>query len=171
MSKENLYEPGCIRTRSGVYIDVFDPKPHQILIEDIAHSLSHQCRFGGHLDHFYSVAQHSVYCSRYGFENRDRKLQLLMHDASEAYLLDMPKPIKDRLPDYVEVEKNLMNMIAKKFGFEWPLDEFGKHVDRSMMELEWRLFVTGETDKRDFFPWKPEIAKETFLEIFKTTQN
>ncbi len=60
---ENLYTPDCIRTFSGQYVNVFAPDPDTILIEDIAHALSQQCRFGGHLPEFYSVAQHCVICA------------------------------------------------------------------------------------------------------------
>ena len=55
--KENLYTPNCIRTFTGLYMNVFNPKPDMICIEDIAHALSQQPRFGGHLPRMYSVAQ------------------------------------------------------------------------------------------------------------------
>lgn len=59
---ESLYTPNCIRTFTGIYMNVFDPTDEMICIEDIANALSHQCRFAGHLPNFYSVAQHSVQC-------------------------------------------------------------------------------------------------------------
>ncbi|MFC4230551.1 hypothetical protein ACFOW1_01525 [Parasediminibacterium paludis] len=58
---EDLYKPNCIRTYTGLYMNVFDPTPEMICIEDIAHALSHQCRFSGHTKQFYSVAQHSYH--------------------------------------------------------------------------------------------------------------
>jgi hypothetical protein len=73
----------CIRTNSGLYINVFEPTPDMISIEDIAHALSFMPRFGGHLDKFYSVAQHSVYCS-FMVESIEDKKAALLHDASEA---------------------------------------------------------------------------------------
>jgi uncharacterized protein len=81
MKYENLYEPDCIRTYTGLYINVFNPKPEMIEIEDIAHALSFQCRFGGHLPKFYSVAQHSLNCS-YLVKEPALKLTALLHDAS-----------------------------------------------------------------------------------------
>src|SRR5665811_1025646 len=96
---ENLYTPNCIRTFTGIYMNVFEPTPEMISIEDIAHALTMQCRFGGHLPDFYSVAQHSLNCS-YLIDNPKLKLTALLHDASEAYLLDIPRPIKNNLNNY-----------------------------------------------------------------------
>lgn len=111
---ENLYTPDCIRTFTGIYMNVFEPTPEMICIEDIAHSLSMQCRFGGHLPEFYSVAEHSWHCSL--MVANEHKLAALLHDASEAYLLDIPRPIKHRLNNYKKIEDNLMNIIAKNLG-------------------------------------------------------
>ena len=115
---ENLFTPGCIRTFTGLYIDVFEPKPEMICIEDIAHGLSMQCRFGGQLPKFYSVAQHSIHCSEIVSDHL--KLEALLHDASEAYLLDIPSPIKNRMPEYKAVEDRLMKAIAAKLGTKIP---------------------------------------------------
>jgi hypothetical protein len=122
--EEKLDAGTKIRTFSGRYIDIFDPNPDDILIEDIAHALSHQCRFGGHIPKFYSVAQHSVFCANNPFISK--KLEALMHDASEAYLLDIPSPIKPRLTNYHEIENNLMMVIAEKFAF---LHNFYKYTN------------------------------------------
>src|SRR5690606_4110631 len=101
---------GMIRTFTGIYVDVFDPTPEMICIEDIAHALAHQCRFAGHVKRFYSVAQHSVMCSR--MVDRLYQMEALLHDASEAYLLDIPKPIKEKIVGYKEMEDRMMGLIA-----------------------------------------------------------
>lgn len=132
---ENLYTPNCIRTFTGHYIDPFNPNPDLICIEDIAHSLSNQCRFAGHLPKFYSIAEHCIYVT--SMVSNEKMLEALLHDASEAYLLDMPSPIKKRMPQYIEMENKLMAVIAKKFGFNWPLCDEVKRADKEMCEMEW----------------------------------
>lgn len=133
---ENLYTPNCIRTVTGKYVNVFDPTLDMICIEDIAHSLSMQCRFGGHLFKPYSVAQHSMNCA-YLVEAPELKLAALLHDASEAYLIDVPRPVKLGLPNYKEIEDRLMRVIAEKFGFSYPLHPSIKEVDEQMLQTEW----------------------------------
>lgn len=159
---ENLYEPNCIRTFSGEYFNVFEPDQSKIHVEDIAHALSMQCRFGGHLKKFYSVAEHSVMCSMMA---SDDHFDALMHDASEAYLMDIPTPIKARMTNYRSIEEKLMTIMAQKFGFQWPLSHEVKVVDRIMLETEWEEvhigFGSGKLEC-----WAPEIAKEKFLERF-----
>lgn len=165
MEDENLYTPNCIRTVSGIYINVFEPTMDMICIEDIAHALSYQCRFGGHLPKFYSVAAHSLNCA-YLMEDDSLKLAALMHDASEAYLLDIPRPIKQRLSNYKEVEDGLMTLIAKKYGFQWPLHPEVKKVDEQMLQAEWDcLMLNKETWN---FPTKDEYATtKDFISMFK----
>lgn len=115
---------GWIQTFTGKKFYPLDPDPEQICIEDIAHSLSLQCRFSGHTKRFYSVAEHSVEVARNWFvdpdhrEPRTGKLMALLHDASEAYLSDIPRPLK-LLPEfafYREAEEHLQWMIWRKFG-------------------------------------------------------
>lgn len=137
-----LYSPDVIRTNNGKFVNVFEPTADMICIEDIAHSLAHQCRFGGHLPVFYSVAQHSIMCAMHCANDQDR-FAALMHDASEAYLLDMPSPIKARLPEYKSIEDTLMRTIAYKFDFPYPLPEAVKQVDRSMLEYEYNGLMMG----------------------------
>lgn len=135
--KENLYS-NCIRTFTGKYIDVFNPDPEMICIEDIAHALAQTPRFGGHLKHFYSVAHHSMHCSELV---RNDKLAALLHDASEAYLTDMPRPIKSQMPQYKEIENNLMVVISEKFGFAYPLSGEVKAADEQALKYEWQEFM------------------------------
>ena len=171
--KEELFAGRQIRTASGIYIDVFDPKEEEITIEDIAHALSNQCRFSGHLPRFYSVAQHSVLCSK--LAEGTNKLAALLHDASEAYLLDIPSPIKPHLSNYKKIEDNLMKFISKKFGFTFPLNKHVKAVDRRMLEIEWHHIMLDRKhvpDDEDVLEcWTPEEAKEKFLEAFNELKN
>jgi len=128
--------PGKIMTTSGVIVDLNNPTPGMIHIEDIAHSLARQCRFGGHLNGFFSVAQHSCAVSFLLFaKGMDEDIQFagLMHDASEAYLLDMPSPIKAILPEYKAIEQNLMKVIVEKFQFQYPLPEAVHEADRQSL--------------------------------------
>src|SRR5688572_31770685 len=162
--KENLYTPNCIRTFTGKYMNVFEPTPEMICIEDIAHALACQPRFGGHLPKFYSVAQHSINCSYLVDDMKDRYAALL-HDASEAYLCDIPKPIKNHLKDYQGIEHNLMLAIAKHFVFEYPLSPVVKEVDEQMLHFEWHhLMLKDESYK--FKNHAAREVKETFLKTF-----
>lgn len=160
---ENLYTPDCIRTFSGKYINVFNPTMEMICIEDIAHALSMQCRFGGHLPQFYSVAQHSSYCCTLALP--EDKLAALLHDASEAYLLDIPRPIKNRLENYKGIEHSLMIVISEKFGFEYPMNKNVKEVDEQMLQIEWDSLMLRKNSAIE--PFLPHRAKEFFMNQFK----
>jgi len=120
-------------------MNIFEPTLDMICIDDIAHSLSHQCRFGGHLPTFFSVAQHSVMTSKR--VPQEHKLAALLHDASEAYLMDIPRPIKAHLTNYKELEDRLMELIALKFGFEYPLHPIVKKADEFMLRWEWHSLM------------------------------
>lgn len=155
-----------IRTVTGKFVNVFEPTPDMFCIEDIAHALSNQCRFGGHLPKFYSVAQHSILCAEY--VKPEHKLAALMHDASEAYLLDIPRPIKLKLVGYAEIEHNLMLCLSEVFGFEYPLHQDVKIADEIMLTREWNQlmiqdgsFVIGETVT-------PAYQKWSFIKMFNT---
>jgi hypothetical protein len=160
---ENLFATDCIRTNSGIYMNVFEPSIDMISIEDIGHALSHQCRFGGHLPQFYSVAQHSFICQ--SMIEPEHKLAALLHDASEAYLLDIPSPIKHRLMDYKEIEDRLMRMIAEKFQFQYPLYKRIKEIDQQVLQIEWDGLML-QNIKPSFVPFSPGEAKKTFLDCF-----
>lgn len=106
-----------IQTYTGKKFFPLDPDPELICIEDIAHSLAMQCRYNGHTRRFYSVAQHSVILASKFFKSHDLRFAALLHDASEAYLSDVPLPIK-HLPQftfYREAEDRLQRMIFAKF--------------------------------------------------------
>jgi len=165
IATENLYTPNCIRTYTGIYINVFEPTIDMINIEDIAHALSHQCRFGGHLPQFYSVAQHSYLCA--GLASNEDKLQALLHDASEAYLMDIPRPIKQGLTNYKEIEDRLMHLIAGKFGFDYPLSHPVKEIDEYMLQWEWNSLMLNQNTYPKMQCWFPSESKSKFLNLFK----
>ena len=108
----------CIKTYTGVMFDPVSPKPELICIADIAHALSMLCRANGHFKSFYSVGQHSVNCAleaeARGYSVRVR-LACLLHDASEAYLSDVTRPVKQELPRYLEIEQPLQDAIWRKY--------------------------------------------------------
>src|ERR1017187_4953916 len=107
---------GSITTFSGIRFWPLLPNPADIRIEDIAHALSNQCRFGGQAREFYSVAEHCVRVSQ--LCRPEDALWGLLHDASEAYLSDVPAPMKE-LPEfeaYRAAERSLQRVIAVRFG-------------------------------------------------------
>jgi hypothetical protein len=107
-----------IMTYSKKMFDPIHPNMELIDIEDIAHSLSMLCRANGHFRTFYSVCQHSINCAREaevrGYTWRIQ-LACLLHDASEAYLSDVTRPVKAELPRYKEIEESLQETIWNKW--------------------------------------------------------
>lgn len=172
--KAGLIEP-YIETYTGRRFYFLEPTPDMVDIEDIAHSLSMQCRYTGHIKRFYSVAEHSVHVSTLSTD----PLQGLMHDASEAYLTDIASPVKPHLHNYKDLENGIMRVIAQKFGFAWPISEDTKDADASMLKTEARnLLRTGGKDWINNFPtdrqhgikplcWYPEEAELEFLDRFR----
>ena len=105
-----------IETRTGKRVSVQNPQPDQFDIKDIAYALSNTCRFNGHCAGFYSVAEHSVAVAlRLPAELR---LAGLLHDATEAYLGDIPSPIKQFLPDYKDMEDRFEIVIEDAFNLQ-----------------------------------------------------
>ena len=102
---------GCIKTYTGIMFDPLNPNADLINIADIAHALSMLCRANGHFKSFYSVGQHSINCMNEArTRNYSQRVQLacLLHDASEAYLSDITRPVKAELPRYREIEKLIL---------------------------------------------------------------
>lgn len=105
-----------LQTFSGRALNPLAPRAEDLAIEDIAHALALQCRFGGHVRGFYSVAQHSFLVSQ--VVPLADALWALLHDASEAYLMDLPTPVKETGPlaGYRGVEAQLQQTIYQRFG-------------------------------------------------------
>lgn len=171
-----------IQTRYGKRVDVTDLDIHSIDINDIAHSLSNLCRFNGHTNEFYSVASHSVHTAWLTMDathNPHYALVSLLHDASEAYLTDIPSPIKKILKDYAAVEKTLMQGIHKAFGISEELaaeaEPHVKRADNIALVTEFSQLFDGdpidnwtsaypvEADPTRFVILPPEDAKDLFL--------
>jgi hypothetical protein len=168
--------------RSGDWIITFrsvqffplDPRVEEIHLEDIAHSLSNQCRFAGHCKSFYSVAQHSVLVSRRVPVEHAR--WGLLHDAAEAYLVDLPRPIKrcSAMGDlYREIEARLMRAICERFGLPFGEPPEVKAIDNAMLMTEKRDVMPPSpvewhcTDEKALpeiiVPWSPTEAEARFL--------
>lgn len=166
-------EIGTISTFSGIDFNILTPNPNNINIIDIAHSLSMQCRFTGHTPEFYSVAQHSVLVSR--VVRPEFALQALFHDASEAYLTDIPRPLKPLMPQYETIEYNLTQLINHVFFID-PTTESTKAVEeadarvcltemRDLMKANWVSLVRYPCPILNFKiePVDPKAAKLMFL--------
>lgn len=165
---------GYFRSFFGIPINLRCPKPEDIDIRDIAAALSKICRFGGHCRTFYSVAQHSILVAHLTLESLAGIG--LMHDAAEAYLGDVIKPLKVILGDnYASLESSFERAIFKKFGLPLEHKAIIKEADEFALEVENECFMQGNPDRfrafhRDFdLPfhayrpgWSPQEAEINF---------
>lgn len=103
-----------MQTFTGRAFWPLDPRPEDVDIADIAHGLAHQCRYAGHCRRFYSVAEHSVLLARVAAP--EHRLWALLHDAAEAYLVDLPRPVKRQVVGYATAEAAVMLAICARFG-------------------------------------------------------
>ena len=103
-----------MQTYTGARFYTLDPRPEEINPDDIAHALSLLCRYGGHVDRFYSVAEHCVLMSE--AVPPEHALYALLHDATEAYVCDVPRPLKRQLAGYREIEDRVWWAIVCHFG-------------------------------------------------------
>lgn len=180
-----MHKDDYIETVSGVEFTFADPHPDMIRIEDIAHALSMNCRYTGHCSRFYSVAEHSVHVSNL-LNGTGLELAGLLHDASEAYITDIAKPIKSHLPDYMAMEARLEEVIFKKYGLEYPMHPAVKHCDTVMLSTEAHYLIPSRGDK--WTMWRhikrplvsvgirpscvePKVAKNLFLERYNEVCN
>jgi len=168
---------GLFNTASGNLIDLNNPHPSEINIEDIAHALSNICRFGGHAGTFYSVAQHC--CLVTGMVPHEAKKMALLHDASEAYLGDVIKPLKNIIgASYTSIEDRFTQLINQRFQIK-PSSVQAlevKKADSIMLEIEHEALILGKParlvsllhgcDQELGWAWKPMVAKDMFLTTF-----
>lgn len=185
-------------TRKGDWMQIYpsgrqywplDPREEDVEIEDIAHSLSLQCRFAGHIARHYSVAEHSIRaaaCVRPelmpGVPEHIVRFATLMHDSPETYVVDVPRPLKRYLGAYNEIESINARVIERRFGlpegcFEWPAV---KQADETMLFTERRDLLkpppaqwgvaqgcTAEPLQMKIGLVSPERLEEDFLAVFR----
>lgn len=165
----------------GTMFDVANPDPALVSLDEIAHHLDHKCRFGGGTSQFYSVAEHSIIGALMIYEqalpfleslSESAKLHLakcfLLHDAAEAYIGDIPTPVKKLLGDRVfEIERDITVAIFKKLWSEWfdftliyqdAIENMVKQVDQAMLAIERNLFMP---EHKDWVLLYPDIKQDT----------
>ena len=173
MTAESL--DSWILTHSGRHIDFPKPRKEEIVVGDIARGLARACRFSGQTRTFYSVAQHSVLAS--WIVPEAFALEALLHDATEAFICDIPSPLKNLLPEYVRIEKILDRAIRERFGLPEDPSDPVKLADRILLSTEkrdlmahdprpWRCLSGVEPLPNPIVPWSEGVALERFLERF-----
>lgn len=140
--------PSFIHTFTGKEFYPLDPRPEDITIIDIAHALSQQCRYSGHTAVFYSTAQHcNILCDfveKRGGTALDC-LQILMHDSAEAYLVDVPRPIKQHMPQYRGWDNILTHTIRRWAFGELPIPKWQDELDSGIIQDERKVLFAGST--------------------------
>ncbi len=175
-------ESAFITTYTGLEFDYDDFKPDDIDIRDIAHSLSHLCRFCGHTNIFYSVAQHCLLVSEKIPGGPEVKLAALLHDASEAYVGDLPGPLKKWLvlsyvmdvscsgddesvdidpvaESYVWLHDKILDAVYDKYGVVRPVTDVVRIYDAAAQQFEMQAFMAGtpvDSDGMLWDPWDPK---------------
>ena len=168
-----------ITTVTGKHFYPLNPDQQNIDIEDIAHALSLICRANGHFRHFYSVAQHSLACAEEAAA-RGHSLTVvhgcLLHDASEAYLCDVTRPVKKHIPAYLQAEEKLQAVIWKRFiGRELTEAEQAQifEIDDHILSMEFHLLMPEDLngDYRKLqsdcacAPQAPQEVKAQFIRV------
>jgi uncharacterized protein len=167
-SKETF---GCvgntIRCASGIYFDYAAPTPDMIDIMDIATGLANECRFARQIDRFYSVAEHSIACAQFAIDHGmhyETVRNVFCHDFAEAYIGDIPKPLKIMLPELKQIERRIDRAIEQRFA-EWGLrldlnDPVIKAIDWAMLFAERNALFGSEAFVRGGERWAGEDQVE-----------
>ena len=163
-----------MRLRSGAWFDLLDPHGSDFDIEDIAHGLAHVCRYAGQCDDFYSVAEHSLLVSEACVA---APFAGLMHDAAEAFIGDVVRPLKQLLPDYRTIERGVEAAVFARFGLEGGIPASVKEADLEVLAAEqeqimppgtadWARAAAIEPARVRVRHLPPAQAKRDFLERF-----
>lgn len=171
---EGLFVDGVwMATYTGIAFHPLDPRVYEVRIADIAHALSNTCRYNGHCSKFYSVAEHSVHVSY--MVSPEHALEALLHDASEAYVGDVIRPLKGRLQDFLKIEQLNDKAIRDRFGLPAVESPEVKLADTRILRSEMKAlfpFLTGIEWPYQIDPmvrvecWQPARAKERFFERY-----
>lgn len=165
MNAQERAKTGTIKTFTGRYVHPLDMTPEDIDIEDIAHSLARLCRYNGHCGGFISVARHSIWVAD-SLYLTDFQLWGLLHDAPEAYLGDMTRPVKQQ-PDMIKfrhADDALEKVIAEKFDLPYPMPDAVHDADmRVFNEVEKPIladyFGIIRHDERDFLDYYRKLTR------------
>jgi uncharacterized protein len=178
----NIADGDWIGTHSGGKFWPLDPDPNDVNIGDIAHALSQQCRYTGHTHRPYSVAEHSLLVSAHcpsGYE-----LEGLLHDAAEAYLADVARPVKHRIAGLVEVEDRIHQAVCTKYNLPFPISPQVKDIDNRILSDEREALFPRHNASEWFSGWGeprklgvdieclPPYAAETrfIMEFYRLTE-
>lgn len=172
MSADTWHRGDWMQTFTGRKFYPMAPAPEDVDILDIAHSLSMQCRYNGHVSRFYSVAEHCVLMSE--VIEPEFALWALLHDATEAYVGDMVRPLKLNMPEYRAAEDRVEVAIAERFGLQMPMPPRVKQIDTAILLNERRELLSdsypwstdGEPLSVDIVGWLPRTAKWEYLARF-----
>lgn len=167
----NMATGPVIMLQSGAWFDLLAPGSSSFTIEDIAHGLAHTCRYAGQCRDFYSVAEHSLHVSNVCEEG---KLEALLHDAAEAFIGDVTRPLKQLLPEYKRIEKAVERAVIERFGLTMPAPADIKEADLRVLAAEQAQIMAPSTSewartsriypapiRVEFMP--PRVAKKAFL--------
>lgn len=169
-----MADPNWIQTFTGRQVWPLRMRPEDVDIKDVAHALSMLCRFNGHSLRYYSVAEHSVRVSR--ALPADLALWGLLHDAGEAYLSDLPRPVKRQLPEFGEYEDKVLRVVADKYGLIWPMPKEVATADTRLLVTEARDLMLPPPDSwgidleplpGEITPWPAEEAEKAYLDAFE----
>ena len=167
MKTEDIINSCWLRTFTGKVIDPTNVKVSDVDIIDISAALSKLCRYGGHCNQLYTVAEHCLLVmnlyikdAKNEYALRSEILEALLHDASEAYIVDLPTPFKNLLPEYKNLEDKITKVINKKFKLSNSINY--KPYDREALEIEMSVLFDGKEDNR-IKCYSPETAFALFL--------
>ena len=164
-----------MQTYTGGRFYPTNPSPDDVNLVDIAHALSMSCRYNGHVDRFYSVAEHCVLLSYAA--SPENALWALLHDAAEAYIGDMVRPLKVQMPQFRALDDLVTGAIMTRFGLPTTMPDEIRDLDTRILldEKTELLGSSGEwSTTRGLQPlgvpihgWEPEVAEPLYRERFE----
>lgn len=151
MKEYTMKQYNFIQTRSGGFFNYDDIESNQFDIEDIAHSLTYQCRWSGHTKFFYPVIQHLILSCNMAWRMKypyHIQYEALMHDVSEAFVVDLPRPLKRLCPDYCLINENVEKALGKRFNFPHTMSPEVREIDDRMLLTEYHQLIDTHEKKR-----------------------